>query len=90
MVIKKLRLDLDALAVESFEVFSPAEGRGTVKGRATGLRGSACTDCGECGGGGFDPDTGGGTETDPGPVESMMDYSTCGGQFSCERYGWCG
>ena len=89
---KKLRLDLDALTVETFGVLPTRlmDGRGTVDGRLTGFRGSACTDCGECGGGGFDPDTGTDTGGEPGPVETMMEYNTCGGQFSCQPYGWCG
>ena len=87
-ISKKLRLDVEALEVETFGVLPEGADavRGTVEGQATGFRGSACTDCG-CGGG-FDPDTGD-TGTG-GPAETMMEYNTCGAQFSCQPYGWCG
>lgn len=85
---KKLRLEVEALEVETFGVLPEGADaiRGTVEGQLTGFRGSACTDCG---GGGFEPDTG--DTGGGGPVvESMMEYNTCGAQFSCQPYGWCG
>jgi hypothetical protein len=41
---KKLALDLERLAVESFETALPAEGRGTVRGHDSRLTFPACTD----------------------------------------------
>jgi len=93
--MKKLRLDLDALMVDTFGVLPEgAESlQGTVDGRMTGFRGSACGDCG-----GDDPDLGGtdgGSDTGGGSyaterysecapvVESMMDWYTCGYQQTC-------
>jgi hypothetical protein len=92
--MKKLRLDLESLAVDTFGVLPEGSERlrGTVDGRITGFRGSACGDCG-----GDDPhvgdtggdDTGGGyygterySECAP-VVESMMEWYTCGYQETC-------
>ena len=93
--MKKLRLDLDSLEVDTFGVLPEAmdDSRGTVDARLTGFRGSACGDCGD-----DNPelgDTGGGGDTGGDPyaterysecapvVESMMEWYTCGYQETC-------
>src|ERR1044071_2013821 len=82
---QKLRLNLEALNVETFGVLPEAAefARGTVEAR-TGFWGSACTDC-ALGCGAFADSVA--CPTDPAPT--MMDWSTCGQQLSCAD-AWCG
>lgn len=47
--MRKLRLELDALRVETFDTMSPGGARGTVNGRVYSEPGNTCADsCNEC------------------------------------------
>jgi len=71
---QKLRLNLEALEVETFGVLSEAAelARGTVKARVTGW-GSDCSDCSGCET--YDPESDFGWGT--------VDAFSCGGDASC-------
>jgi hypothetical protein len=81
--MKKLRLELDALEVESFSTFDDAKGRGTVEGRASEAWNSNC--CPQsasvpvacvC----VSAEEGGTCETTCNP----NDCATCNGSWSCQ------
>ncbi|HET6229313.1 MAG TPA: hypothetical protein VFE05_04480 [Longimicrobiaceae bacterium] len=75
--MNKLKLDLDTVEVESFEVAVADTGRGTVHGQNSNAGWASY--CGPC--------TWDYPEGDPPVVESMMEYATCGGGFSCWAEG---
>jgi hypothetical protein len=71
--MRKLKLDLDAIQVDSFELHAEPPARGTVHGQNS-VQGWASY-CGFC--------TWDDPEGDSPPAETMMEYATCGGGYSC-------
>ena len=79
--MKKLRLELDALEVDSFQTSWLATWEGTVHGEQDKVSGGGNTQCGGvqtcgdgCGGGGG----GGGGKVSAGPVTQCGGVQTCG------------
>ena len=92
--MNKLRLDLDALAVDSFQTSALDYWEGTVHGEQDKESGGGATQCGgvqTCGGGCPDKVTGGGA-THCGGVQTCGDGCprTAGGDTKCGGIQTCG
>jgi hypothetical protein len=85
MAMKKMKLALDDLAVETFAPAEPPENRGTVHAHDSGPYTDECLSCGVytgCGFGGCESEYPCG-HTEACPTATCVGYWTCEGVYTC-------